>query len=215
MTMSSAAAVLERRPTGVLPDPERWGDLPDRTEAELGYELPRQLRDEEVLDCTLAKLGIQPFTGKSVSRYKMLAIQRQQPVNHLLMDLLGHLTVSLIFGGLLLTVGGSFFDEPTLFKIAAYLFSAGFVLVLPLSKAKIIKPGEWRMRSLTGYDKPIPQPVLKTALRIRTSLPRADFEVYEFFQEEVLDPFLVVSYGDTKYLIEVWDEPDFEAEPSA
>lgn len=69
----------------------------------------------------------------------------------------------------------------------------------------------WHCMPLKNWSKPIPIPILQTALQINERLPGAKF----FIEELKEDPFLIAHYGDRDYYIAVWDEPGFEARPVA
>lgn len=72
----------------------------------------------------------------------------------------------------------------------------------------------WRNVKLQGYTKPIPEFVLNKAVQIAEKMPSAQFCIQELHHTSKRidpDPFLVVSYGDESYYIEVWDEPTFES----
>jgi hypothetical protein len=57
----------------------------------------------------------------------------------------------------------------------------------------------------------VPEFVKAKAAEIASRLPEATFTVEELRSERrVYDPFLIVSYSDESYYIEVWDELDFE-----
>jgi hypothetical protein len=59
----------------------------------------------------------------------------------------------------------------------------------------------------------VPDYVKAKAAEIASHLPDATFEVDELHSSEhVYDPFLVVSYGDESYHVEVWTEAEFERE---
>ena len=62
------------------------------------------------------------------------------------------------------------------------------------------------------YGKPVPYPVLLTVDRIRSQFPTAQFRVSDdapLQGDVVKDPFLMVSYGGSSYIVEKWDEPGF------
>lgn len=70
------------------------------------------------------------------------------------------------------------------------------------------------MRSASAYDKAIPLPVLLTARNVAKEFPGAKFFVSDEVRDAdlplpVLDPFLMVEYGGTRFIIERWDEPNF------
>lgn len=57
----------------------------------------------------------------------------------------------------------------------------------------------------------VPEFVWAKAREIASCLPEAAFTVEQLQSERrVYDPFLIVSYGDESYHIEVWDESEFE-----
>lgn len=74
----------------------------------------------------------------------------------------------------------------------------------------------WKEIPLDKYKKAVPTFVLNKAVQIAEEMPTAEFAIEEMVTTRHRiqlnpDPFLIVSYGDEKYYIEVWDEPDFEA----
>ena len=57
----------------------------------------------------------------------------------------------------------------------------------------------------------VPEFVRAKAAEISTHLPEATFTVEELRSERhAYDPFLIVSYGDESYYVEVWNESAFE-----
>ena len=57
----------------------------------------------------------------------------------------------------------------------------------------------------------IPEFVMAKVGEITASLPEATFVVEQLRSErDVYDPFLIVSYGEESYYVEVWNEPVFE-----
>ncbi len=57
----------------------------------------------------------------------------------------------------------------------------------------------------------VPQFVWAKAREIASCLPEATFTVEQLQSERrIYDPFLIVSYADESYYIEVWDESEFE-----
>ena len=57
----------------------------------------------------------------------------------------------------------------------------------------------------------VPEFVRAKAAEIATHLPEATFTVEELRSERrAYDPFLIVSYGEESYYIEVWEEQEFE-----
>lgn len=57
----------------------------------------------------------------------------------------------------------------------------------------------------------VPEFVKAKASEIANLLPDATFTVEQLRTEKkIYDPFLIVSYGDESYYVEVWEEPEFE-----
>jgi hypothetical protein len=57
----------------------------------------------------------------------------------------------------------------------------------------------------------VPEFVYAKAREIASCLPEASFTVEQLQSERrIYDPFLIVSYADESYYIEVWDESEFE-----
>jgi hypothetical protein len=57
----------------------------------------------------------------------------------------------------------------------------------------------------------IPEFVKDKARQIASLLPDATFTVEQLRSEkQAYDPFLIVSYADESYYVEVWEEPEFE-----
>ena len=71
---------------------------------------------------------------------------------------------------------------------------------------------DWVSCPISSYKNPIPEYVLMKALDIKKALPGVVFTVVELQVAQVpQDPFLVASFGDEDFYIEVWDEPEFES----
>jgi hypothetical protein len=87
----------------------------------------------------------------------------------------------------------------------------------------------WSMLELKGYDKPIPEFVLRKCAEIKRHAPDANFYVDELRENaRTVDPFMVVTLDKLEFgytfngaivpmkggadlaYIEVWDEPEFE-----
>jgi hypothetical protein len=57
----------------------------------------------------------------------------------------------------------------------------------------------------------VPEFVMAKAGEITSSLPEATFTVEQLRSERRLyDPFLIVSYGEESYYVDVWNEPEYE-----
>jgi hypothetical protein len=74
--------------------------------------------------------------------------------------------------------------------------------------------GWWATTPISHYDEPIPEFAIDTALRIKQSIPEAEFSIEHFISRYADDPFLSfkVPGVQRRFVVEVWDEPDFEAE---
>lgn len=80
--------------------------------------------------------------------------------------------------------------------------------------AKLRKHGMravWQRSAIPAYHQPIPEFVLHKAIQLKEALPSVVLDVEYLTRQEIdPDPFLVASFGNERYYIEVWDEPKFE-----
>ncbi len=74
--------------------------------------------------------------------------------------------------------------------------------------------GGWWTTSIDEYDEPIPEFAIDTALRIKQAIPEATFSIEYFVHWSTQDPFLSFKVPGVlrRFVVEVWDEPDFTAE---
>ncbi len=74
--------------------------------------------------------------------------------------------------------------------------------------------GSWWTTPISEYEEPIPEFAIDTALRIKQAIPEAEFSIEHFLHWRTNDPFLSFKVPGVKrrFVVEVWDEPDFEAE---
>lgn len=74
--------------------------------------------------------------------------------------------------------------------------------------------GEWATTIISEYGEPIPEFAIDTALQIKQTIPEAEFSIEYFVNWRINDPFLSfkVPGVQRRFVVEVWDEPDFEAE---
>ncbi len=75
--------------------------------------------------------------------------------------------------------------------------------------------GGWWTSPIEEYDEPIPEFAIDTALRIKSAIPEAKFTIEYFVHwSTTQDPFLSfkVPGVQRRFVVEVWDEPDFTAE---
>ena len=71
----------------------------------------------------------------------------------------------------------------------------------------------WRGIALAKYQQEVPAFVLQRALEIKKELPEAEFSIELLAQtSRFADPFLVVYCVGERYYVDVWDEPNFQAE---
>lgn len=75
------------------------------------------------------------------------------------------------------------------------------------------RSGNWDTTPIDGYDQPIPEFAIDTALRVKQAIPEAEFSIEHFVSWNNDDPFLSfkVPGVQRRFVVEVWDEPDFEA----
>lgn len=76
----------------------------------------------------------------------------------------------------------------------------------------------WTTAAISDYMEPIPEFVLRKAVAVKKRLPNVTFSIdYLRVGFKSADPFLIAAHWsknrETKeeYIIEVWDEPEFEA----
>ncbi len=74
--------------------------------------------------------------------------------------------------------------------------------------------GEWAADPISEYGQPIPEFAIDTALHIKRAIPEAEFSIEYFVHWRGQDPFLSfkVPGVQRRFVVEVWDEPDFTAE---
>ena len=151
----------------------------------------------------LEELDITPFTPESVAHYKRerLAAAMEEIVRrrHLMQE-----------------VAPAYWERQTLRRLRPdeafhNLADNDFrVKFFEIGLARIAVYVRWEKKPLTeALD--VPDYVKAKAAEITSHLPNATFEVDELRSSgHIYDPFLVVSYGDESYYVEVWDEAEFE-----
>jgi hypothetical protein len=74
--------------------------------------------------------------------------------------------------------------------------------------------GNWETTPISEYEEPVPEFAIDTALRIKEAIPEAEFSVEHLVQGSAQDPFLSfkVPGVQRRFVVEVWDEPEFTAE---
>jgi hypothetical protein len=153
----------------------------------------------------LEELEITPFTSESVAQYKrrkMTAAMQEIVRRRQLMQ----------------EVAPAYWERQMLRRLRpdeAFHNSADddfLVKFFEIGLARIAIYVRWEKKPLTeALD--VPDYVKAKAAEIASHLPNATLEVDELrSSERIYDPFLVVSYGEESYYVEVWDEPEFERE---
>ena len=99
------------------------------------------------------------------------------------------------------------------FGIAALLFVGGLcgIVMLFFGALAFVKEPYWHRWNYNEYRTPMPADILYRAVVVMTACPDAVLTVYELRYRR--DPLLVVQLDDEQYVIGVWDEPRFCAEP--
>lgn len=74
--------------------------------------------------------------------------------------------------------------------------------------------GSWITAPISEYEEPIPEFALDTALLVKQAIPEAEFSVEYFVHWRQQDPFLSFKVPGVlrRFVVEVWDEPEFTAE---
>ena len=151
----------------------------------------------------LEELGITPFTPESIAEYKrkkMAAVMEEIQDRR----------------GLMQEVTPGYWERQVLCRLKSdeafhshddKLFLVKFFDVGVARMAVYLR---WEKKPLTEALR-VPDYVKAKAAEIASRLPNATLEVDELrSSQRVYDPFLVVSYGEEIYYVEVWDEPVFE-----
>ena len=69
------------------------------------------------------------------------------------------------------------------------------------------------LKSRTGYEGPVPEFALVTAMELHQRVPDVKFTIEELIVNEIPhDPFLVASLNGQKHYVEVWAEPGYKQE---
>ena len=162
-----------------------------------------QTYQSPTLSGVLEELDITPFTPESVAQYKrdktaavMDEIQRWKGLQEITPPFFS------VWESQMLNIL-RFHDRPGDGSVIKF-FNDGVV--------RIVVHLRWEKQPLAEAVG-VPDYVKAKAAEIASHLPNATFEAEELrSSERVYDPFLVVSYGDESYHVEVWDESEFERE---
>lgn len=74
----------------------------------------------------------------------------------------------------------------------------------------------WDGANISSYSGSIPEHALSKALEIREAIPTASFTIEYLIEDTetkrrpLPDPFLLVTYGQESYFIDVWDEKEYK-----
>jgi hypothetical protein len=160
-------------------------------------------RQAPTLRAVLEELGITPFTPESVAQYKhkkMATVMEEIQNCH----------------GLMQEVTPAYWERQVLCwlkpdeTLHSHHDDIFLVKFFDVGVARIAVYVRWEKKHLTEA-RGVPDYVKAKAAEITSHLPNATLEVDELrSSERVYDPFLVVSYGEETYYVEVWDEPVFE-----
>lgn len=176
----------------------------------------------------MEKLGIKPFTEDSVKRYKKKTQWRAislrerfcEPIALGFFFLMCFAVAVAIVGFVAMT---TFLLSPEWSKttmgaaaivgVVSLLFFLGFGCAVPEKKTTSVR---WKLIPISEYEGPIPEFALQTAVDLGKACRNSRFFVEELIvKKEVVDPFLVVTLGDAKYYLEVWNEPGFKGKREA
>ena len=222
-----ASVVLERQAVA-LPDF-------DRGEREIRFALDRESRkvlgstvltpEEQAfyLSLALSDLGIRPYTKESVAAYQRemgtranrkideeFARRKHRKYWRVAPALWGSAILWLLIGILLVPLNtwvGNW--KGALVVIPAVILAFfGVGATTPMSRPK---RWTWQIEMTRDHGGAIPTFAVQSALAIEKRVPWARFSIEELSRERISrDPFLVVSAGDERHYIEVWDEPKFQ-----
>jgi len=195
-------------------------DLADRS-LDIGYKvLAKRVQKVSAFHqgtMMLKGIGVDVYDPKSVEWYQRVAVLKAKYLIHI---------SNLIYTAILFPLAYVFARMVPMFKhpsapevffgvLALILGCLGVVSLI----AYIVKTAsnqylwEWNKISLESYDKPIPEEVLRTALKIKDEWPKAELVVEELrTRKRVIDPFLYVIYKDVRLYVSVWNEPKFSAQ---
>lgn len=155
------------------------------------------------LKAVLEQLDIIPFTAESVASYKRkrMAAVMEEIKNR---------------AGLIEEMIPAYWERQVLCRLKpddafhSHDDDISVVKFFDLGAARLAVYVHWEKKPL-AKALGVPEYVRAKAVEIANSLPTATFEVDELSSlNRVYDPFLVVSYGEEVYYVEVWDEPVFE-----
>jgi hypothetical protein len=189
------------------------GELPQEAASLLGYKVLQKERERAKILGVLKDLNSLPFESSSVFNYKQQIINQTAPPWYskivTAITAIGFLGFMLSFGPAVL--GWLVSWQISLYSAIVLVASCVVIGCLANTAFGIKEKGSWQVTPLERCREEIPIFALSLAVSIKKELPEARFCVHQFIQERLLDPFLVVNYGEADYFIAVWNESDFEA----
>lgn len=237
--MEKTAMLLERKPLEISVTAEdnqivtETGDnllaeLALRSSHILGYnDLQKRLGAKDLCDkplgLALKKLGIEPFTKQSVTKYQEGAIEQERAkfiagLSRPKKWLINHSKyANWIASGLFMIFFFSFLGGITLFQIHHREIGLSFLTVATFSLLGfgLVMESDppnyrWQRFRLKGYNDHVEPFVLDRAMQIVLLEPQTELFIEKMV--EVKDPFLVAKIREEEYYIDVFDEPEFESQ---
>lgn len=205
-------------------------DIAEAAVDKLGYRgLLRAKQAENTVAAIKAGLrekDIRPFTTASVNKYKRKKLREAEGFGQ---------RVALFAVGLLfvaVTAGLGWLARATESQWLAFSIAIGSVIFCILAIVcmaggllNIGQQFEWNITPLHGYDKPVPEFVLQTALDVQELSLNVGCHICELIPKKVgkerpesiwHDPFLVLQLpNDTQLYVEVWNEPQYKQDREA
>jgi hypothetical protein len=222
--------ILERAPV-IHVDPEELINhkILINAEKQLKYRHPAKLKiiSENELTNALRIVGLKPFTLESVERYKEAEVKKHQehPIMGFLRDhrdVIGDFSIRTILFCVVACIVLAFLLDGKVLKlwetisVILLVFSIGLLICEAYLSPKPKIDARWRRSQLNEYGAPVPEFALATALELHQRLPGIRFEIDELLVNRVrCDPFLVATYNDVEYYVEVWSEPGYKQERMA
>jgi len=195
-------------------------ELAQRIAQKLGYpkfvhECHKQKEDTAFL-CELIALGHAPFSAASVRRYKRFMVLKANAKMILPWALGAAALIGVVVSSAYYLAHPSSPTDPQCFATLCAVFGLiGLIgTVIRVIYLLTARDYEWNSTPLPYYTRSVPQRALSVAVDIKEHSTRElAFNIEELKQKErprIVDPFLVVSCGYSRFHVAVWDEPKFE-----
>jgi hypothetical protein len=153
------------------------------------------------LERVLQELGIVPVSAVALSRHRR-AMLKANPA-HWVHRQVDALFGSAVFLGVAGTMAGLFTQYYWL--LLSMLIPVAFIGVV--SSIRLRGPSQWVEKPVTlpQIDKDAPAEIAALARRLKAEMPTVIFRMGELIQDRVvLDPYLIVSDGDTEACVGIW-----------